>query len=192
MVEVVLFHHALGLTAGSLAFAEELRAAGHVVHVLDLYDGKTFTDLKAGVGYAQHVGFGTIMERARGAVEGLAKEIVYVGLSLGVMPAQMLAQTRAGAKGAVLLYSCAPPEEFGGAWPEGVPVQMHMMEEDKWVVEGGDLAAARELAETVEGATLFLYPGDRHLFADSGLADYDQGAAALLKERVLGFLNTVG
>jgi dienelactone hydrolase len=192
MTEVVLFHHALGLTAGCLAFAEELRAAGHVVHTPDLYDGETFADLKEGVGYARQVGYETIMARARGAVEGLAEEIVYAGFSLGVMPAQMLAQTRPGAKGAVLMYSCAPVEEFGGSWPEGVPVQMHMMEADEWVVEGGDLEAARQLAETVERATLFLYPGDRHLFADSSVADYDEGAAALLKERVLGFLNTIG
>src|SRR6266536_3040963 len=169
MTEILLFHHAQGQTRGFLAFADELRAAGHVVHAPDLYDGKTFTDLNEGVGYAKEVGFGTIGERGRLAAEGLPNELVYGGFSLGVMPAQMLAQTRPGAKGAVLLYSCAPPEEFGGPWPEGVPVQIHMMESDEWVLEGGDLEAARQLAERVEGATLFLYPGDRHLFADSSL-----------------------
>ncbi len=54
-----------------------------------------------------------------------------------------------------------------------------------------DLEAARELAETVESAELFLYPGDRHLFADSSLADYDENAATLLKKRVLSFLDDV-
>src|SRR5438874_3030340 len=193
MAEVLLFHHAQGQTAGFLAFADELRAAGHTVHAPDLYDGNTFTALDDGVGYAKQVGFDTILERGRLAAEGLPNEIVYAGFSLGVMPAQMLAQTRSGAKGAVLFHSCVPPSEFGGSWPQGVPLQIHMMDGDEWVLPPEqDLAAARQLAETVDGAELFLYPGDRHLFADSSLPDYDESAATLLKERVLGFLTGLG
>jgi dienelactone hydrolase len=187
--EVLLFHHAQGQTRGFLAFADELRAAGHVVHAPDLYDGKTFTDLNEGVGYAQEVGFGTIGERGRLAAEGLPNELVYAGFSLGAMPAQMLVQTRPGAKGALLFSAALPASEFGGSWPSGVPLQIHMMEDDEWAVE--DLPAARELTETTEGAELFLYPGDRHLFADDSLPDYDENAATLLKQRVLAFLNGV-
>jgi len=98
MAELLLFHHAQGLTAGCLSFAAELRAAGHVVHAPDLYDGKTFTELADGVGYAEQVGFDTIIDRGRLAADTLPKDIVYAGFSLGVMPAQMLAQTRPGAK----------------------------------------------------------------------------------------------
>ena len=188
MAEALLFHHAQGLPAGVLAFADDLRAAVHVVHAPDLYDGNTFADLDQGVGYAKEVGFGTIAERGRLAAEGLPNEIVYAGFSLGVMSAQELAQTRAGAKGALLFQSCFPTSEFGGPWPEGVPVQIHIMEEDEWALEG-DLDAARELDETVESAQLFLYPGDRHRFADESLPDYDEGAATLLKQRVLSFLD---
>jgi dienelactone hydrolase len=188
VAELLLFHHAQGLTAGCLSFADELRAAGHVVNAPDLYDGKTFADLDDGVGYAREVGFDTIGERGRLAAEGLPDEIVYAGFSLGAMPAQMLAQTRPGAKGALLFHGCIPPSEFGGPWPEGVPLQIHLMEADEWALEG-DLDAARELDETVESAELFLYPGDRHLFADSSLPDYDESAATLLKQRVLSFLD---
>ena len=191
MAEVLLFHHAQGLTPGVLAFADELRAAGHEVHAPDLYDGKTFADLTEGVGYAKEVGFGTIAERGRLAAEGLPNEIVYAGFSLGVMPAQELAQTRPGAKGAVLFQSCFPPEEFGGPWPEDVPVQIHIMEEDEWALEG-DLDAARELDATVESAELFLYPGDRHLFTDESLPEYDEAATTLVKQRVTSFLADVG
>jgi dienelactone hydrolase len=191
MAEVLLFHHAQGLTPGVLSFADELRAAGHVVHAPDLYDGKTFADLTEGVGYAKEVGFGTIAERGRLAAEGLPNEIVYAGFSLGVMPAQELAQTRPGAKGAVLFQSCFPPEEFGGPWPEDVPVQVHIMEEDEWAREG-DLDAARELDATVESAQLFLYPGDRHLFTDESLPEYDEAAATLVKQRTISFLTDVG
>jgi len=190
MAEVLLFHHAQGQTPGFLAFADDLRATGHHVHTPDLYDGKTFSTLDDGVGHAKQVGFDTILERGRLAAESLPKELVYAGFSLGAMPAQMLAQTRPGAKGALLFHSAIPPSEFGVPWPEGLPLQIHIMEADPWALEG-DLDIARELDETVESAQLFLYPGDRHLFADNSLPDYDEGAAALLEERVLAFLRSI-
>jgi dienelactone hydrolase len=189
MTEILLFHHAQGQTEGFLAFADELRAAGHIVHAPDLYDGNTFTDLDDGVGYAREVGFGTIAERGRLAADGLPNELVYGGFSLGAMPAQLLAQTRPGSKGALLFHAAFPASEFGGSWPTGVRVQIHMMEGDEWAAE--DLPAARELVETIDGAELFLYPGDRHLFADNSLPDYDESAATLLKLRVLAFLRGV-
>ena len=189
MTELLLFHHAHGQTTGFLAFADELRAAGHVVHAPDLYDGKTFTDLDEGVGYAKEVGFGTIAECGRLAADGLSNELVYGGFSLGALPAQMLAQTRRGCKGALLFHAAFPASEFGDSWPPGVPLQIHMMEDDEWAVE--DLPAARELVDTIDGAELFQYPGDRHLFADNSLPDYDESAATLLKRRALAFLTSV-
>jgi dienelactone hydrolase len=187
MTEVVLFHHAQGLTPGIRAFAEELRAAGHSVHTPDAYEGKTFGTVDEGVAHAREVGFGTILERGEAAAETLPNDIVYGGFSLGAMAAQKLAQTRPGAKGALLFHAALPPSEFGGPWPDGVPLQIHMMESDPWAEE--DLPAARELAETA-GAELFLYPGDRHLFADNSVPDYDEEAATLLQERVLSFLGS--
>jgi len=189
MTEIVLYHHAQGLTEGVKAFADELRQAGHTVHTPDLCDGNTFSDLDDGVAYAKEVGFGAILERGRAAAEGLPPDVVYAGFSLGVMPAQMLAQTRPGAQGALLFSAALPTSEFGNGWPEGVPVQIHMMEGDPWAEE--DLPAARELTEKVDEAELFLYPGDRHLFADSSLPDYDEEAATLLRQRVLTFLQSV-
>jgi dienelactone hydrolase len=187
MAELLLFHHAQGLTAGVLAFADELRTVGHVVHTPDLYEGRTFAELTDGVAHAQQIGFATVLERGRRAAEDLPNEIVYAGLSLGVMPAQLLAQTRPGAQGALLLHGAIPPSEFGGPWPQGVPLQIHTMEDDDW----GDVDIARELAETIDGAELFLYPGDEHLFTDSSLPAYDETAAALLSKRVLAFLDAV-
>jgi dienelactone hydrolase len=183
---MLVFHHAQGLTQGVKSFADELRAAGHVVHAPDLYEGKTFADLNDGVAHARETGFGTILERGEQVAQNLPNELVYAGFSLGVLPAQKLAQTRPGAKGALFFSAAFPPSEFDGPWPQGVPVQIHMMEDDEWATE--DLPAARELVETTDGAELFLYPGDRHLFADESLRDYDESAATLLKQRVLSFL----
>jgi dienelactone hydrolase len=192
VAEVLLFHHAQGLTPGVVAFADQLREAGHAVHVPDLYDGRTFDDLESGVGYAQEAGFGTVIERGVRAADGLPAEVVYAGFSLGVMPAQKLAQTRAGAAGALFVSSCVPPSEFGTDWPREVPVQVHGMDADPLFVDEGDLDAARALVAGAERAELFLYPGDRHLFVDSSLPSYDQAAAGLFTERVLGFLAKAG
>jgi dienelactone hydrolase len=185
VAEVLLFHHALGLTPGVVSFADELRSRGHVVYTPDLYEGKTFDSVDDGVANAQEVGFGTILERGRAAADDLPTDLVYGGFSLGVMPAQMLAQTRPDAQGALLFYSALPPSEFESPWPQDVPLQIHMMENDEWAQE--DLPAARELAATA-GAELFLYPGDKHLFADESTSDYDEHCAALLRERVHAFL----
>jgi dienelactone hydrolase len=184
VAEILLFHHAQGQTPGFLAFADELRAAGHTVHTPDLYDGKTFAALDEGVGYAKQVGFDTVLQRGVQAAANLPSELVYAGFSLGVMPAQELAQTRPGTAGALLFHAAFPTSEFGGPWPAGVPLQIHTMENDEW----GDVEVARELAATIESAELFFYPGSQHLFADNSLADYDQQAAAVLMQRVLAFL----
>lgn len=192
MAEVVLYHHAQGLTQGVKAFADELRRAGHTIHVPDLYEGQTFDTLEEGLTYAKRTGFGTINDRGIAAVEGLGDALVYAGFSLGGMPAQQLAQTRAGARGALLFHSCVPVSEFGDTWPAGVPVQVHGMEADPlFAGEGGDLDAARALVDSTEQAELFLYPGKEHLFADSSLPSYDQAATALLTRRVLSFLEGI-
>jgi dienelactone hydrolase len=188
MTEVVLFHHAQGLTPGVIAFADELRRAGHTVHTPDLFQGHTFDTVEEGVGYAQEIGFGEVMERGVRAVDGLPDDLVYGGFSLGVMPAQQLAQTRTGARGALFFHACLPVSEFSPSWPEGVPVQVHAMDADPFFVDEGDIDAARALVEEAKDAELFLYPGNQHLFADSSLPSYDAGAATLLMQRVLEFL----
>lgn len=190
MAEVLLFHHAQGQTRGFHAFADELRRAGHTVHTPDLFDGRTFDSIDEGVAYAGEIGFGKLIERGVREAEALPAELVYAGFSLGVLPAQKLAQTRPGARGALLFYSCVPTSEFGPSWPAGVPVQIHGMDADPIFVDEGDIDAARALVESADDAELFLYPGDQHYFADSSLPSYRPEAAALLTRRVLDFLAT--
>jgi dienelactone hydrolase len=134
------------------------------------------------------IGFGEVFERGERAAQGLPGDLVYAGFSLGVVPAQKLAQTRPGARGALLFYSAVPVSEFGEAWPAGVPVQIHGMDADPYFVDEGDIDAARELVEGADDAELFLYPGDQHYFADSTLPSYDAAATELLTKRVLDFL----
>jgi dienelactone hydrolase len=191
MADVVVFHHAQGLTPGVSAFADELRAAGHNVHTPDLFEGRTFDTFGDGMAYVEEVGFGEMIRRGARAVQGLPAELVYAGFSLGVLPAQSLAQTRPGARGALLFYSCVPVSEFGSAWPDSVPVQIHGMDADPIFVGEGDIDAARALVDAAKNAELFLYPGDQHYFADSSLPSFDPEATALLTRRVLDFLGAL-
>lgn len=191
MAEVLLFHHAQGLTRGVLAFADRLRQAGHTVHTPDLFDGRTFDTLEEGMAFVQELSFGEVLARGERAVAGLPDALVYVGFSLGVLPAQKLAQTRAGARGAIFMYACVPVTEFGAAWQRDLPVQVHGMDADPIFVGEGDMDAARVLVAQAEHGALFLYPGNQHYFADSSLPSYDADATALLLERVLAFLDAV-
>ncbi|MDP9444380.1 MAG: dienelactone hydrolase family protein, partial [Actinomycetota bacterium] len=196
MAEVVLFHHVQGLTDGVRAFAEDLRGGGHTVHTPDLFDGERPATIDDGVALAQGIGDAVLRERADRSVADLPEGLVYAGFSFGAGTAQRLAQTRPGARGALLYESCMPitGEWAFGPWPDGVPVQIHGMEQDPFFALEGDIDAARELVATVgpELAELFVYPGDQHLFADSSLPSYDADATALAVQRSREFLDRVG
>ena len=186
VADLVLFHHAQGLTPGVHALADALRAGGHRVVLPDLYEGATFDDLEAGVDHARQVGFDVLRERGVAAAADLPAGTVYAGISLGVTAAMTLAQTRPGAGGAVLLCGSMPVDTYAPSWPEGVPLQLHVMEGD---ADWGDVDVAREIAATVPEAELFLYPGEEHLWLDSSLPVHDPEATALLVRRLLAFLD---
>ncbi|MGC2192495.1 MAG: dienelactone hydrolase family protein [Candidatus Dormiibacterota bacterium] len=196
MAEVVLFHHVQGLTDGVGAFAQDLRAGGHTMHTPDLFDGERPASIEEGIALVGRAGEDVLRGRADRAVADLPAGLVYAGFSFGAATAQRFAQTRPGARGALLYEGCIPltGEWAFGPWPEGVPVQIHGMDKDPFFALEGDIDAARELVETVgsEVAQLFIYPGDRHLFADSSLPSYDPTAAALLAQRSLVFLDRMG
>lgn len=187
MADVVLFHHVLGLTEGVRRFARELSVGGHAVHTPDLYDGQVASSLEDGFAIKSEIGDDLFAERVEHALDDLPAELVYAGMSLGVITAQRLAQTRAGALAALLYEACIPitGEWAFGPWPSGVPVQVHGMDDDEFFAHEGDLAAANELLAAVgpSVAEVFTYHGDRHLFLDSSLPSYDATATALVVER---------
>ena len=189
MAELLIFHHAQGLTPGVRAFGERMAAAGHTVHVPDLYDGRTFDTLDEGIAHAGETGFDTVIARGVDAAQGLPDALVPIGFSLGVLPAQTLAQTRPGARAAVLFHSCVDPAALGAPWPAGVPLQIHIMDRDPLASPPEvDLETARRLDADLEEATFFSYPGEQHLFADESLPSYDARAARAAEERVLELL----
>jgi dienelactone hydrolase len=194
MTEVLVFHHIQGLTEGVVAFADDLRATGHIVHTPDLFDGRTFDTIQQGFAYAQEEGEALDVAADR-AADAQPEELVYAGFSWGVGSAQRLAQTRAGARGALLYEACFPitGEYAFGPWPADVPVQIHGKADDEFFAHEGDIDAARELVATVgpDRAELFVYPGNEHLFVDRSLSTYDPEAAALVTQRTLHFLSVL-
>ena len=194
MAEVVLYHHIQGLTEGVRSFADELRRAGHTVHTPDLFDGRTFATMDEAFAVVQEAG-DAFDAKADGAANALPEGLVYAGISWGVGAAQRLAQTRAGARGALLYEACFPitGEYAFGPWPNDLPVQIHGKGDDEFFAHEGDIDAARDLVAKIgpEKAELFVYPGDEHLFVDSSLPTYDGDAAALVTQRTLHFLSVL-
>lgn len=189
MAEVLLFHHAQGLTEGVEAFAGKLRRGGHDVTVPDLYDGATFDTIEAGVAHAERLGFENLLDEGVRITEGLVEGLVYAGFSLGALVAHQLAQTRPGARGALLYHhGDVPIDTFGDSWPAGVDLQIHVSEDDPFY-EPDVVDQFVERAGASATAEVFVYPGSAHLFTDSSLPDYDADSAALVLERSLRFLD---
>ena len=113
MAEVLLFHHVQGLTEGVRAFADELRAGGHTVHTPDLFDGERPSTIQEGVAYTEKIDGEALSRQIDRLVADLPEGLVYGGFSWGVMLAQRLAQTRPGARGALLYEACLP---ITGEW----------------------------------------------------------------------------
>ena len=189
MAEVLLLHHVLGRTKGIEAIADQLRDAGHTVHVPDLFDGRTFSSLEEGLVFVKEIGFGEVTARGVRAASELPRDVVYAGFSLGVSAAQQLAQTREGARGALFIHACLPTSAFESPWQADLPVQVHAMNADPFFVEDGDIDAARELVTSANHAELFLYEGKEHLFTDTSLPSYDAETTKLMMKRVLDFLH---
>ncbi|MFF4809263.1 dienelactone hydrolase family protein [Micromonospora chersina] len=196
MADIVLFHHIQGLTDGVRAFADQLRAGGHTVHTPDLFDGERPVTIDEGAALTRRIGGEVLDERADRAVADLPKDLVYAGVSWGAATAQRLAQTRPGARGALLYESCLPVtgEWAVGPWPEGIPVQIHGMDKDPFFALEGDIDSARELVGILgpERGELFVYPGEAHLFTDSSLPSHDADATALAVRRSREFLDRLG
>jgi len=190
MAEILLIHHARGLTAGVRHFAEILRAAGHTVHTPDLYEGETFTDTDEGVAHARGLGEELLAQRAAAAADELpGAGVVYAGMSMGCGYATWLSLIhRPGSARAMLyLFGSVDPAWFDTTWPPGLPAVAHQTLDDPW----REAEADEGFRARVPGGELVDYPGSGHLFLDDSTEDHDPTAAAKATEHILAWLTAL-
>ena len=171
MAEVLLIHHIQGLTDGVRRSPTTCGPVGTPCTTPDLYDGHTFATIEEGFAHQKGVDGDALIDAV---VADLPAGLVYAGFSWGVPRAQRLAQTRPGAKGALLYESCIPitGESAFGPWPDGVPCRSTARRATSSSQEDLPPPASWWVRRAGAGQ-LFMYPGDAHLFADRSLPSYD-------------------
>lgn len=190
--EVVVYHSAYGLRPAILEFADQVRAAGYIVHTPDLYDGEVFSDRSDAVRKIQEMGFDRLLERAVAAATPLTHDLVYAGFSNGGICAELLAATRADARGAILIPSPLTVRDLGWKqWPSNVPVQVHFADKDPLRNQAVIDALRTKVCQSGSSFEQFNYDAPGHLFADPAFPAYDANAADLMTKRVLEFLGRV-
>ena len=189
---VIVYHSAYGLRPAIIEFGDKLRAAGYLVHTPDLYDGEVFSDRNDAIRKIQELGFDKLLERAQAAVETLPHDLVYVGFSNGGACAELLAATRRGARGAILIHAPLMVRDLGWtAWPPNVPVQVHFADKDPIKNQGVIDALSMKVRQSGSNFEQFGYDASGHLFADPAFPAYNANAAELMTSRVLEFLKAV-
>ncbi|HET9181598.1 MAG TPA: dienelactone hydrolase family protein [Candidatus Angelobacter sp.] len=189
---VVLFHSAYGLRPAVHDFADTLRSAGHTVVTPDLYDGEVFAERTDAIRKIQDLGFDAILERARASVAALPSQLVFAGFSNGGACAELLAATRPGARGAVLMHAPLMIRDLGyAAWPEHIPVQVHFSDKDPIKNQ----AVIEKLADKVRASgsrfEQFDYDAPGHLFADPAFPAYSAIATEAMTKHVIEFLGAI-
>jgi dienelactone hydrolase len=196
MSEIVLLHSVLGVRDGVLEGAERLRAAGHVVHVPDLYGGTVFDDYAEATRFVDSFGsYPELMRRSAEAVDGLRSDLLYAGFSNGGGCSTFLAATRPGARGLLSMHAATPLGVLGLAtpWPASVPVQVHYGKDDPFRPQEWVDAFAADVRGSGAGYEFVEYPVKGHLFTDRSLpAEYDEASAEQLWTRALEFVERVG
>ncbi|NTV39691.1 MAG: dienelactone hydrolase [Demequinaceae bacterium] len=184
IAEIIFFHHAQGLTDGLRAMAERLRAAGHEVHTPDIYSGAVFGQLDEGLAFASRIGHDAIEEVARRAAREHPHANTTIGFSLGVFPAQLLAQEWRRIDGLVVVAGGLPPRDLGADWRVDVRLSVHVADPDDWIPTGSLEALLRH----ARAPHIHRYQGLGHMFVDPSSPDYDADAADLFEERLLTWL----
>ncbi len=189
MAEVAVFHSVLGVRSGIEDAAQRLRDAGHVVTVVDQYEGRSFDDYDVAGAFVGDIGFPELMQRALDGVARLSDGFVALGFSNGGGMATHVALHRR-ISGAILCSGALPLEQLGAEhWPVGVPVQIHYSVDDPFTTAGSVESVMKSVNDAGAAAEYIQYPGRGHLFTDVGQVDeFDPVATEQLWEHVVRFI----
>ncbi|MEU4686655.1 dienelactone hydrolase family protein [Streptomyces xinghaiensis] len=184
---VVLFHSSYGLRPAVHAAADRMRAAGHEVHVPDLYDGRTAGSVEEGMDLKDEIGGDELLRRAVAAAAPLSdRGLVYAGFSLGGSLAQNLALADEKARGLLMLHGTSDLAEDASA--DGLPVQLHVADPDPFEPHDWLNAWYLRMRRAGTEVEIFRYPGAGHLYTDPDLPDHDPEAAEETWSVALSFL----
>jgi dienelactone hydrolase len=182
----VLLHSTYGPRPAVHSAAERLRAAGHEVHVPDLFDGRVVDSVEEGRKIRDEIGNEELLRRAIVAAAPYSEAgLVYAGFSMGGALAQNLALGDEKARGLLLLHGTSDIADDAAT---DIPVQLHVADPDPF--EPDDWLNAWYLRMRRAGADVevFRYRGAGHLFTDPGLPDHDEQAAERTWSVALDFL----
>ncbi|MFC5662031.1 dienelactone hydrolase family protein [Kitasatospora misakiensis] len=188
MAQILLLHSVYGLRPAVHTAADRLRAAGHTVHTPDLFEGKTFDDIEAGMAYKEEVGSDELLRRAVAAAAPLLASgatLVYAGFSLGGALAQNLALADENARGLLLLHGTSDIREDAAS---SIPVHLHVAEPDPFEPEDWLNAWYLNMRKIGTDVEIHRYHGAGHVFTDEDLPDYDAEAADQTWAVALAFL----
>ncbi|WNV74893.1 dienelactone hydrolase family protein [Geodermatophilus sp. DSM 44513] len=158
--------------------------------VVDQYEGRVFDDYDEAGAHAERVGFPALMAAAVDAVAGLPDGFVAAGFSNGAGMAEYVATRRRCA--GLLLFSGALPLDLLGdlPWPTGLRAQLHHTVDDPFRRQEWIDRVVADAARAGGHVEAHDYDGSGHLFTDPSLpGEYDAGAAELLWQRALGFVD---
>jgi carboxymethylenebutenolidase len=194
---IIVIHERWGLDDRTRALADRLAGQGYVVLAVDLFGGKTVSDVNA----ARQLMVQVVENPERAnenirqayrflAESGQAPTVGALGWSFGgnwALNAAMLFPNELGA--AVIYYGQVTNNEQRLA-PMNVPVLGLFGENDK----GVSVESVREFEQVLEVLgkeyEIEIYPGAGHAFADPAAPNYNPQVAEMAWSRVLEFLNS--
>ena len=189
MAELLLLHHALGVTPALQRLAARFRDAGHTVVLPDLFEGQVFGTVEEGMAHVESVGMDTLAARGEDTASDLDPGFVVCGISLGAIAAQRIGVDHDAVAAVMAVSSCLPPGYLPGPWPHSVPLRVVASKGDTMFNEEGDLDAARGYVDAGV-ARLKLLDGGEHLFMEANDPD-SVAATAWLTETLLHLLDRV-
>lgn len=190
MAQLLLLHHALGVTSALRRLADRFEDAGHDVVVPDLFESRVFASVEEGMEHVESVGIETLAGLGEDAASDMQPGFVVCGISLGAIAAMRAGVSNDAVAAVVVASACIPEEYIGGPWPRTLPLRVVASREDAMFRDEGDLEAATEYTHSAQQAKLKLMPGREHLFVE---ADDPESTAATewLVETVMRFLDRV-
>jgi dienelactone hydrolase len=189
MADIVLFHSSLGLRNVEREAAARLRNWGHRVTLPDLYAGRTADSTDEGLQLMADIGWPTICQRARAALDEVPVTAVLFGISMGAGVVAEIWPERLATEAIILLHGLAAiPDVVRPA----TPITVHVADPDPFAPCDEIQRWRARATDASLHADIVPYSGSGHFFTDRTLPDYSAAATSVAWTRIADFLNLHG